>query len=139
MRVRILGAVFAGGCVGGLVRYAAGRHWTSATYSFPWSTFAVNVAGAFVLALLIVLVTDVLGASRYLRPLVGTGFCGALTTFSSVVVVADRMVAHNHVATAAIYLTSTVAAGLLAGAAGLTLGRVFASYRRPHGWERGGS
>ena len=139
MRVRILGAVFAGGCVGGLIRYAAGRQWPTSAYAFPWSTFAVNVAGAFVLALLIIVVTDVLGASTYVRPLVGTGFCGALTTFSSVVVVADRMVAHDHVAVAAAYVTSTFVAGVVAGIAGLTLGRVFASYRRDHDIARGGS
>ena len=125
--------------MGGLARYAAGRQWPTATYDFPWSTFAVNVAGAFVLALLIVLVTDVLGASRYLRPLIGTGFCGALTTFSSVVVVADRMVAHDHAATAAVYVASTVTAGLAAGVLGLSAGRAFASYRRQHEINRGGS
>jgi CrcB protein len=137
--MRVLLAVFIGGCVGGLARYAAGQQWTASTYAFPWSTFGVNVVGAFVLALLIVLVTDVLGTSRYLRPLIGTGFCGALTTFSSVVVVADRMIAHDHAATAAIYVVSTVAAGLLAGLLGLSLGRAFASYRRQHEIDRGGA
>ena len=139
MRVRVLAAVFVGGCAGGVARYAVGQQWPAATYAFPWSTFAVNVAGAFVLALLIVLVTDVLGASRYLRPLIGTGFCGALTTFSSVVVVADRMVAHGHVATAVVYVTSTLVAGLIAGVLGLSTGRAFASYRRQHEVDRGGS
>lgn len=139
MRVSVLVAVFIGGCVGGLARYAAGQQWPASTYAFPWSTFAVNVAGAFVLALLIVLVTDVLGGSRYLRPLIGTGFCGALTTFSSVVVVADRMVGHDHAATAAVYLASTLVAGLAAGVLGLSAGRAFASYRRQHVVNRGGS
>jgi CrcB protein len=139
VRVSVVGAVFAGGCVGGVLRYAAGEHWATSPYDFPWPTFGVNVAGAFILALLIVVVSDVLGPSTYLRPLVGTGFCGALTTFSSVVVVADRMFAHGHACTATVYLVVTIAAGLAAGVLGITTGRTFGSYRRNHGDEKGGA
>jgi fluoride exporter len=126
----IVAAVFAGGCVGGLARYAATTHWPGAVGGLPWSTLVVNVVGAFVLALLVVVVADVLGPSTYLRPLVGTGFCGALTTFSSVVVVTDRLAVHGRAGLAAAYLAASIAGGLAAGMLGLGIGRAFGAYRR---------
>lgn len=130
LRPQVVAVVFAGGCVGGLARYGATNEWPASTHRFPWSTFAVNIAGAFILAVLVRLAGEVLGPSRYVRPLIGTGFCGALTTFSSVVVAVDQLVAHGHAATAAAYLVATIAAGLAAGAVGLAAGRTFGAYRR---------
>ena len=117
-----LAVVFAGGCVGGCARYAVTSAWTSSRGGFPWSTLAVNVAGAFVLGIVVVLATQP-HRHRHLRPLVGTGFCGALTTFSSVVVATDQLAAHHHVPTALAYVATTTVAGLFAAAAGLAAGR----------------
>lgn len=118
----VVAVVFAGGCVGGYARYALGRAWVPAPYGFPWATLAVNLAGAFVLAAVVVTAAE-LRPSRYLRPLLGTGFCGALTTFSSVVVATAQLSAHHRAATAAGYLAATVLGGLAAGAAGLAAAR----------------
>ena len=115
---RVLAAIFLGGCVGGALRYAVTSAWPTPTDRFPWSTFAVNVAGAFLLAVVVVVAADLV-SSRHLRPLLGTGFCGALTTFSSVVVGADQLIARHRPGTAAAYLVATVLAGLAAGLLGL--------------------
>lgn len=123
----MLALVFVGGCVGGYGRYAITRAWTSTRDGFPWATFTVNTVGAFVLAAVIVIATD-LRANRYLRPLIGTGFCGALTTFSSVVVSTDELLAHHHAGTAAAYLSATTAAGLAAAAAGAVLTRALGAW-----------
>jgi len=123
--LRRLWLVFAGGCVGGLLRYEVTRAWSTPGNGFPWSTFAVNVAGAFVLGVVVVVATQ--RHSQRARLLLGTGFCGALTTFSSVVVAADHLFAHGHAATATAYLVVTTAAGLLAAAAGLTSARAAVS------------
>ena len=96
---------------------------------FPWATLAVNLAGAFVLSVVVVLAADVV-PSRYLRPLLGTGLCGALTTFSSVVVTVDRMLAHGHAGTAAAYLLATLAGGLAAAVLGLAGTRAIVAGRR---------
>jgi CrcB protein len=125
-----MAVVFVGGCLGGLVRYLVSQGWPGRTPLFPWPTFTVNIAGAFILTLLIVVATDVLGPTTYLRPLLGTGFCGALTTFSSIVVSADQLIAHGHVDVAVIYLAATMTAGFAAGWLGLFTGRSFAVYRR---------
>lgn len=130
-RPYVLVVVFAGGCVGGLARYLVSLHWPGATGElFPWPTFTVNVAGAFLLTVLVVITSEVLGPTTYLRPLVGTGFCGALTTFSSVVVSTDELIAHGHADVAATYLAATLAAGFAAGWLGLLMGRSFAALRR---------
>lgn len=124
----VVAVVFVGGCLGGWARYAAGTTWPAARGAFPWSTFGVNVVGAFVLAVVVVLATELL-QTRYLRAFVGTGFCGALTTFSSVVVGVDELFAQHHLATAIVYLVATIAAGLLAAFVGLVAGRSVAANR----------
>ena len=118
-----LAAVLAGGFFGGLVRYEVVEHWATRAGAFPWPILVVNTAGAFVLGVVVVVALDVLAASRYLRPLVGAGFCGALTTFSSVAVAVDQLVRHGHVGTAVGYLVGSVVAGLAAVALGAALAR----------------
>jgi CrcB protein len=129
LRWDVVLAVFLGGCVGGGARYAITQNWTTPAGRFPWATFGVNVAGAFILAIVIVFAADVV-PSRYLRPLLGTGFCGALTTFSAVVVTTDLLFAHHHQGTAAAYLAASILAGLAAASLGLVLGRAIAAGRR---------
>jgi len=125
----IVALVFVGGCSGGLVRYLAVRHWPASSGQFPWSTLVVNVAGAFVLSCLIVSLVDLRPTSRYVRPLLGTGFCGALTTFSSIVVAADQLAAHGHAALAGIYLLASIACGLAAAVGGLVAARLLVGSR----------
>src|SRR4051794_32711211 len=129
LRPDVVAAVFAGGCAGGAVRYAATSAAPAGVGDFPWATLTVNLAGAFILAVVVVVAADV-APSRYLRPLLGTGFCGALTTFSSVVVAADRMLAHGHAVTAGAYLLATLMGGLAATAVGLVLTRAITTNRR---------
>ena len=114
--------IFVGGCAGGYIRYAVTQAWPTPANGFPWSTFTVNVAGAFVLGVIVVLAAETHRA-RHLRLLVGTGFCGALTTFGSVVVAVDELLAHGHAATAFAYLAATAVAGLVVAAVGLSVAR----------------
>jgi CrcB protein len=136
LRLQALAAVFAGGCIGGYARYVITTAWTADSGAFPQSTFAVNVAGAFILALVIVVAIE-LRPVPYLRPLLGTGFCGALTTFSSVVVTVDQLYAHGHTGTAAGYLAATIVGGLAAASFGLVIGRSLSENLR--GEQRDGS
>ena len=84
---------------------------------------------AFVLALLLVVLNDVFRPTTYARPLIGTGFCGAWTTFSSIVASTDQLVAHGHAVMGTLYLVGSVVGGLAAGAAGLMSGRLLAQHR----------
>jgi CrcB protein len=129
LRWDVVLVVFVGGCLGGWARYGISSTWSTPTGRFPWATFAVNVAGAFILALVIVAAADLV-SSRYLRPLLGTGFCGAFTTFSSIVVTVDLLFAHHHPRTAISYLAASVLGGLASATFGLVLGRTVAANRR---------
>ena len=70
--------VFFGGGAGAVCRFLIGR-WLAVPGGFPWATFGINVAGSFFLGLLAVLCKDRPG----LLALLGAGFCGGFTTFST--------------------------------------------------------
>ncbi|MFB7911371.1 fluoride efflux transporter CrcB [Kitasatospora sp. NPDC056076] len=75
--------VVAGAVVGAPLRYLTDRAVQSRHDSvFPWGTFTVNVFGCLVLGLLTGAVAAG-AASSHVQLLVGTGFCGALTTYST--------------------------------------------------------
>ncbi len=77
-----LAAVGAGGAVGALGRVGLAQAWPSATGAWPWATLAVNLAGALALGcLMTALRHGPLSILTY--RLLGTGVCGALTTFST--------------------------------------------------------
>lgn len=109
---RLLAAVFAGGCAGAILRSALAETFTHDPSRWPWVTFAVNLAGAFVLGAVAVAARK--GAWRLLRPLLGTGFCGALTTFATLQLEVLDMIDDRHLALAAGYVAASLAGGLAA-------------------------
>ena len=110
--VRIQVAIFAGGVVGALARagLAQAMHWDGR--GWPWSTFLVNVAGTLLLGYFATRLQERLAPSTYRRPLVGTGFCGALTTFSTFQVELIKLARAGATATAASYAVASLALGL---------------------------
>lgn len=77
-----LAMVGGGGAVGALGRVGLEQAWPTAVGSWPWVTFAVNILGAFLLGCLMTgLRHGPVSIPTY--RLLGTGFCGALTTFST--------------------------------------------------------
>jgi len=78
--------VAVGGAVGSLLRFVVGR-WVDARLTaggLPWGTFTVNVAGSFILGMLALWVLERLPPEyRPVYWLLGTGFCGGFTTFST--------------------------------------------------------
>ena len=81
---RELAAIFSGGVVGGLLRTGLAQAFPDSPRSWPWAIFAVNVVGTFMLGYFITRLQERLPTSAYRRPFLGTGLCGALTTFSTV-------------------------------------------------------
>jgi CrcB protein len=77
-------------------------------------TFSVNVTGSFALAYLVTRLQERLPQSTYRRPLLGTGFCGAYTTFSTMQVEILTMIEHDRYGLAASYAAASIGAGYLA-------------------------
>jgi CrcB protein len=120
-----LAAVGAGGFVGALGRYELGLAWPTPAGHFPWTTFTINVSGAFLLGLVLTLVLERLGATRYLRPFFCVGVLGAWTTMSTFAVEGDLLVKDGHAATALAYVAATLLFGVGATWTGAALARVF--------------
>ena len=109
-RVTLLAVIGAGGALGAAARYGAGLALPPRPDAFPVATFLVNVVGAVILGAVVALPADWLAAHELTRPAIGTGFCGGLTTFSTMTLeIYQRSAAHS--ALAAVYaVTSLVAA-----------------------------
>ena len=108
--LRELAAIFLGGMAGALARSGLAEAFPTAHDHWPWVTFAVNIAGAAVLGYVVTRLQERLPLSAYRRPLLGTGFCGALTTFSTMQLEMLRMPAGLAVA----YASASIAAGFAA-------------------------
>jgi CrcB protein len=111
---RELAAVFVGGALGTLARAAFANLAAPAPGSWPWPTFTVNIVGAFLLGYFTTRLLERLPVSSYRRPLLGTGLCGGLTTFSTMQVEIITMLEHHRYGRAVGYTAASIVAGLLA-------------------------
>ncbi|HXQ89452.1 MAG TPA: fluoride efflux transporter CrcB [Solirubrobacterales bacterium] len=116
---RELGAIFLGGALGALLRAGLAEALPAGDADWPWVTFAVNIVGAALLGYWF----TTLSHTSYRRPLLTTGLCGALTTFSTIQVELLEMLDAGRLGLAALYLTVSLAAGLLAAQVATTAGR----------------
>jgi CrcB protein len=111
---RELGAIFAGGFVGALARAGLSRALVNAPDHWPWATFTVNIAGALMLGWFATWLHEHRPPDDYRRPFLATGFCGALTTFSTMQLELLRMIDRGDWGLACGYAAASVAAGLAA-------------------------
>ena len=111
---RAVAAIFAGGAVGALARAVLAQALPSSPAEWPWPTFAVNILGAFLVGYFVTRLQERLPLSSYRRPLLGTGLCGGLTTFSTMQVELLHMLAAGEYLLAFAYGLVSVAAGYVA-------------------------
>lgn len=111
---RELAAIFIGGATGAALRVGLSSAFPTHAGSWPWVTFTINIVGAFLLGYMITRLQERLPLSTYRRPFLGTGFCGAFTTFSTVQVELVRMLEQDHYGLAIGYAGSSLVAGYLA-------------------------
>lgn len=108
---RLVAAVAVGGALGALLRWSLGEAIPDGA-GFPWTTFAVNVSGSFVLAALPAVAA--VRRSQLLAVGLGTGVLGGFTTLSTCSEQSRTLLADGRTALAAAYLLGTLAACLIA-------------------------
>jgi CrcB protein len=111
---REVAAIFAGGALGTLLRAALAEAFPHPVTAWPWPTFAVNIVAAFALGYFVTRLQERLPLSSYRRPLLGTGLCGGLSTFSTMQVEILEMLDAHAWGLAAGYAAASVAAGYAA-------------------------
>lgn len=107
-------AIACGGALGALIRIGVAQALPASTGGWPWATFAVNIAGALMLGYFVTRLQERLPVSTLRRPLLGTGLCGALTTFSTVQIELLQMTDRHHYGLALGYLLASVLSGYCA-------------------------
>lgn len=112
--------VMLGGAVGTLLRYVISKWFDeqSWTRGFPYGTMFINVTGSFILGLAAVMFRD----SRDWLLLLGTGFCGGYTTFSTFELETYRLVQDHSYLRACYNVGGSVAAGFVGVVLGIVVG-----------------
>jgi CrcB protein len=124
LRVRTIVAIAIAGALGALARYGVdGLVSRRLPAAFPWGTFVVNISGAFVLGLLMTLMTEQLTTAPWLRSALTIGLLGAYTTFSTLSYETYRLLEDGAVGLAAANMLGSMAAGLFAVYLGVVAGR----------------
>jgi fluoride exporter len=108
---RELLAIYAGGVVGALARVGLAQAAPHAADAWPWATFAANMVGALLLGYFVTRLQERLPPSSYRRPLLGTGLCGALTTFATVQLELFEMLDAGRLGLAVAYVAATLVCG----------------------------
>jgi CrcB protein len=110
---RELAAIFAGGFLGALARVLLIQVAPVTPGSWPWATFAANIAGTLLLGYFVTRLQERLPVSAYRRPLLGTGLCGALTTFSTMQLEVLGMLTDGRTGLAVAYVLTSIVVGLV--------------------------
>ena len=122
VRLRTI-SILIGGAAGALARAAVAEALPHAPGTWPWATLSVNVVGALLLAWLVTRLDELVAPTRYWRFLLGTGLCGALTTFSTFQVETIGLARDGHAAMAVGYGVTSLASGMAVAVAGTVVAR----------------
>lgn len=124
---RILLVIFIGGTFGTMFRWLI--HFLTDDYLFPFGTVVENISGSFLLGILAGWVA-VKAIPVLLKEGVGTGFCGGFTTMSTFAADALYLQEGAGLYTASIYISVSIAGGLIAAALGMMFGSKMANKRQ---------
>jgi CrcB protein len=118
-------AIAFGGALGALSRY-----WLTVSIErfngtgFPLGTFMVNLLGSFLIGLLYIILAEKLSVAVQWRPVIITGFLGAMTTFSTFSLDALLLFQQGHYNTALFYVLSSVMICIFAAYVGMQIARI---------------
>jgi CrcB protein len=97
-----------GGMLGAILRYLLSLGSQALALSFPAGTLAANLAGCFLIGVIMQLVFKAEWPSTEMRLLLATGFCGGFTTLSSFVYELHTYLSEHDYFLAAVYLAATM-------------------------------
>ena len=112
--------VAVGGAAGSLVRYSLGKFISEKSkHSFPIGTFIINIIGALLLG-----IVSTIGVSNNVTLLLGDGFLGAYTTFSTFMYEGFNLFKEKEKLNAFIYILCTLILGTVGYAIGSKIGNL---------------
>jgi fluoride exporter len=112
-----------GGAIGALGRWALAEALPTSPGAWPWATLLVNLAGCFLLGVLLGVLAGRSPEPAWVRPFLAVGVLGGYTTYSAFAVEVVDLVDDGAVARAAAYVLLSVAGGVAAVAAGALAAR----------------
>lgn len=117
-------AVAAGGALGATGRFLVGRMMLRLMGpGLPWGTFTVNIAGSFIIGLMVTLLAARFSLAHHWQAFLVIGILGGFTTFSSFSMEVGLMLERHEIIPAAIYAGGSLFLGVAALFTGLYLGR----------------
>lgn len=113
-----------GGGLGSIARYLSQR-WVTANYlqAFPWGTFAVNIAGCFLIGIFWGISFRSFDSNESWKLFLMTGLCGGFTTFSAFTLEGIGLLKEQKLALFFLYIGASVITGLLATYLGMRIAR----------------
>jgi CrcB protein len=118
-----IAAIVTGGAIGTVARAGVAEALPVGAGRWPWATFIVNLVGSFILGWLLTRLAERTAPSRHWRFLAGTGFCGAVTTFSTFQIETLQLARAGHEGLAVGYAAGSIAAGMAVAVMGVLIGR----------------
>ena len=130
MKKYIFVAIFA--CFGAIARFLLESVQMNAhSFDFPVNTLLINVAGSFILCLVLTIGFDVWKIDVDVKQGITTGLIGAFTTFSTFCKETVLLLQQDKLFVAGIYIAASLALGILAAFAGCSLGnKINHSFRK---------
>ena len=112
-------AVFIGSGLGGVCRYVVSRGMcaagiATASGTFPWPTFIVNITGCFLIGLFSAWIGKSAVFPDSVRLFLTIGFCGGFTTFSTFISENYRLLSAGDFAVSLLYLAISIVVGFVA-------------------------
>ncbi len=127
MNLQLIAAVALGGAIGSVARYLAGIGVGKlAGFGFPWGTLLINIAGSFLIGVLVESFALRWDLPQVARVFLTVGICGGFTTFSTFSLESALMLERGELGPAAAYIVASVVVSILALFAGLHLIRSIA-------------
>ncbi|MEI6848368.1 MAG: fluoride efflux transporter CrcB [Chlorobiaceae bacterium] len=114
-----------GGFLGSVSRYAVALIFNPIAFVFPFTTFAVNILGSFLMGFLSELAVSTTIVSPETRLFLVTGFCGGFTTFSAYMFEHVSLMKDGQIVYATFYLAGSIIGGIIALYTGMLFAKIW--------------